>query len=54
MTAPGPDPAPTTSSILGFTLRFIRRAKPYLGRILITIVVVLIATGAKTVQGFLI
>ena len=54
MTAPGPDPAPPTSSILGLTLRFLKRAKPYIGRILITIVVVLIATGAKTVQGFLI
>ena len=54
MTAPGPDPAPTTSSILGYTVRFLKRAKPYIGRVLITIVVVLIATGAKTVQGFLI
>jgi subfamily B ATP-binding cassette protein MsbA len=52
--AENPGLVPTSADILGITLRFLKRAKPYTTRILITIVVVLIATGAKTVQGFLI
>jgi subfamily B ATP-binding cassette protein MsbA len=52
--AAGDTPAATPSNVFGITLRFLKRAKPYGARILVTIVVVLIATGAKTVQGFLI
>jgi subfamily B ATP-binding cassette protein MsbA len=49
-----PETPPTSVDILGITLRFLKRGKPYAGRIAVTILVVLIATGAKTVQGFLI
>ncbi len=54
MTAePSPAP-PKPPNVLAVCFRFLKRAKPYRGMIAVTILVVLIATGAKTVQGFLI
>jgi subfamily B ATP-binding cassette protein MsbA len=47
-------PAPKPPNVVSVCVRFIKRSKPYAARIAITLVVVLIATGAKTVQGFLI
>jgi ATP-binding cassette, subfamily B, bacterial MsbA len=52
MTPGGPTPAP--ASVLGVCYRFLRRARPYTGRIVLTLAVVLVATGAKTVQAFLV
>jgi len=49
-----PVPAPTSANIFGVCLSLLRRARPYVARIALTLFVVLIATGAKTVQGFLI
>jgi subfamily B ATP-binding cassette protein MsbA len=49
-----PSAAPPSANVLAICFRFLKRAKPYAGRILLTLSVVLIATGAKTVQGFLI
>jgi subfamily B ATP-binding cassette protein MsbA len=49
----GPSPAPPSASVLGVCVRFLRRARPYAGRILVTLLVVLAATGAKTVQSYL-
>jgi subfamily B ATP-binding cassette protein MsbA len=49
-----PVPAPPSANIFGVCLRLLRRARPYVARIALTLFVVLIATGAKTVQGFLI
>jgi ATP-binding cassette, subfamily B, bacterial MsbA len=52
MTSGGPPPAP--ASVLGVCYRFLRRARRYSGRIALTLFIVLIATGAKTVQAFLV
>ncbi|RPH42283.1 MAG: ABC transporter ATP-binding protein, partial [Planctomycetota bacterium] len=49
-----PTPAPASAGVLGVCFRFLRRARPYSGRIALTLAVVLIATGAKTVQAFLV
>lgn len=49
-----PSPAPIPVSVPAVCLRFLQRSKRYLGMIAITLGVVLVATGAKTVQGFLI
>ncbi|HZE96694.1 MAG TPA: ABC transporter ATP-binding protein [Planctomycetota bacterium] len=48
------EPAPAQPHVLTICLRFLRRAKPYAGRILLTLFVVLIATGSKTIQAFLV
>jgi subfamily B ATP-binding cassette protein MsbA len=45
---------PAPANIWAVTWRFLRRGRPYLPRILLTILIVLIASGAKTVQGFLV
>ncbi|HUR38397.1 MAG TPA: ABC transporter ATP-binding protein, partial [Planctomycetota bacterium] len=49
-----PVPAPPPANVFSVCLRFLRRARPYAPRIALTLVIVFIATGAKTVQGFLI
>ncbi|HVE38466.1 MAG TPA: ABC transporter ATP-binding protein [Planctomycetota bacterium] len=49
---PVPEPAPPNA--LAVCYRFLRRAKPYAGRIALTLLVVLVATGAKTVQSFMV
>ena len=49
-----PIPAPPSANVLAICLRFLRRAKPYAGRIALTLVIVLIATGAKALQGYLV
>ncbi|HLY76171.1 MAG TPA: ABC transporter transmembrane domain-containing protein, partial [Planctomycetota bacterium] len=49
-----PIPAPPSADVLAVSIRFLRRARPYAARIALTLVVVLVATGAKTVQGFLV
>jgi ATP-binding cassette, subfamily B, bacterial MsbA len=48
-----PEPAPAPS-LLKTCIRFFRRAKPYSARIALTLAIVLVATGAKTVQAFLV
>ncbi|MBI3855085.1 MAG: ABC transporter ATP-binding protein [Planctomycetes bacterium] len=49
-----PAAAPKPANILSVCLRFLRRAKPYTARIAVTLLIVLIATGAKTLQAFLV
>ncbi|HLY09911.1 MAG TPA: ABC transporter ATP-binding protein [Planctomycetota bacterium] len=49
-----PAAAPPSSNVLAVCYRFLKRAKPYTARIILTLAIVLVATGAKTVQGFLI
>ena len=51
---PPEDPVPAPVNIWGVTWRFLRRGRRYLPRILATLLVVLVASGAKTVQGFLV
>jgi subfamily B ATP-binding cassette protein MsbA len=45
---------PPAASIWTVTWRFLKRGRRYLPRILATLFVVLVASGAKTVQGFLV
>ena len=40
-------------NVFGLTLRFLSLGRPYLARILVTIVVCLIASGAKSLQAFI-
>ena len=49
-----PSAAPPSANVIAICLRFLKRARPYAARIVLTLGIVLIATGAKTVQGFLI
>jgi subfamily B ATP-binding cassette protein MsbA len=53
-TSPGGESAPPPVSIWTVTWRFLRRGRRYLPRILATLLVVLVASGAKTIQGFLV
>jgi subfamily B ATP-binding cassette protein MsbA len=52
--SPGSETAPPPVSIWTVTWRFLRRGRRYLPRILATLLVVLVASGAKTIQGFLV
>jgi subfamily B ATP-binding cassette protein MsbA len=45
---------PASPNVWEVCRRFLRRARPHAGRIALTLLIVLIATGAKTAQGFLI
>jgi len=49
-----PSAAPPSANVLAICFRFLKRSRPYAARIVLTLGIVLIATGAKTVQGFLI
>ncbi|HXX95293.1 MAG TPA: ABC transporter ATP-binding protein [Planctomycetota bacterium] len=51
---PGPAAPQAPVKIWGVTWRFFRRARRYLPRIALTLGVVLVASGAKTVQGALV
>ena len=46
--------AAARANIWALTWRFFRRGKPYTGRIILTLAIILVASGAKTVQGALI
>jgi subfamily B ATP-binding cassette protein MsbA len=49
-----PVPIPAPPNVAAVILRFLKRSRPYVGRIVLSLLIVLVASGAKTVQGFLI
>ena len=49
-----PEESPAAANVASVCSRFLRRARPYSGRLLITLVMVLAATGSKAIQGYLV
>ncbi len=45
---------PKAANIWGITWRFLRRGRPYLPRIVLAILVVVVASGAKTIQAWIV
>ncbi|MFN3486204.1 MAG: ABC transporter ATP-binding protein [Planctomycetota bacterium] len=52
--APPESGEPRPARVWALTWRFLRRARPYAGRIFLTLAVVLVASGAKTIQAWIV